>query len=90
MAEQMGIMVIETYEGWTSKTCSCCGNYPIRKSRDFARCSCGYQDNADRNGAINIGKRVLQYICNIGVSVDMPELRLWNAKHFSDLRSHLF
>lgn len=90
-AEQVGIMVIETYEGYTSKTCSCCGNYGIRKSRDLVRCNvCGYQDNADRNGAINIGKRVLQYICNIGALVNMPELRLWNAKHFSDLRSHSF
>lgn len=77
-AEQRGIVVIETYEGWTSKTCSKCGSIGIRRNGLF-KCRCGYQDHADRNGAINIGKRVLRYICNIGVSVNMPELNLWRG-----------
>lgn len=81
-AEQEGVMVIETYEGWTSKTCSSCGELGMRRKGLF-RCRCGYEDHSDRNGAINIGKRVLRYICNIGASVNMPEPKLWDENRFS-------
>ena len=46
-------------------------------------------DNLQHCCAINIGKRVLRYICNIGALVDMPKPELWNVKHFADLGSHL-
>jgi len=79
-AEQDGVPVIETYEGYTSKTCNRCGSEGIRKGPNFKCPVCGYEDNSDRNGSINIGNRVSRYICDIGASVDMPELEQWNQR----------
>lgn len=79
-AAQEGIPVIETYEGYTSKTCNRCGSEGIRKGPNFRCPSCGYEDNSDRNGSINIGNRVSRYICDIGAVVNQPELEQWNYK----------
>lgn len=69
-----GIEVEFTNESYTSKTCSQCGKRLIRSGshRGLVKCKCGYQDNADRNGALNIIKRDLGYISKLGVVSDQP------------------
>jgi len=58
--------------------------------------NCGYEDNSDRNGSLNIGKRVLGQVSRIGVSVNIPKTEAENIKNtkikssVSDFRSHLF
>lgn len=66
-----GLQVIKVSEAYTSQTCSKCGQIGTRTNGLF-RCSCGYQDNADRNGAINIAKRGLGQASKSGASVIMP------------------
>ena len=66
-----GLQVIKVSEAYTSQTCSKCGQIGIRTNGLF-KCSCGYQDNADRNGAINIAKRGLGQASKSGVSVIIP------------------
>jgi putative transposase len=66
-----GIMVIKVSEMNTSKTCSKCGKEGTRNNGLF-KCKCGYEDNADRNGAINIAKRGLGEMSSSGAFVAMP------------------
>jgi putative transposase len=66
-----GVMVIKVNEAYTSQTCSKCGQLGARTNGLF-KCSCGYQDNADRNGAINIAYRGLGQASKSGASVIMP------------------
>ncbi len=51
-------------ESWTSSTCSRCGSYhTIRPNQPTFICNiCGYQLNADLNGAKNIAKRLIKYV----------------------------
>lgn len=70
-AKWEGLQVIKVSEAYTSQTCSKCGQMGVRTNGLF-KCSCGYQDNADRNGAINIAKRGLGQCSKSGVSVAMP------------------
>ncbi|MBU0532321.1 transposase [Candidatus Micrarchaeota archaeon] len=78
-AEQEGLLVVETYEGFTSRICNRCIREGNRRTQGLFECSCGYSDNADRNGAINIGKRLLGNLSSIGAYVDMPEPKLWQS-----------
>jgi putative transposase len=74
-ANLAGIMVVKPSEAYTSQTCPKCGNKLTRlgKHMGLSKCdNCRYQDNADRIGAINIGKRVLGQCSSIGASVEMP------------------
>jgi putative transposase len=64
-AKWEGIMVVEVPEAYTSKTCHVCGARGTRKAGLF-RCSCVLHDDADRNGAINIGRRALGHVSNAG------------------------
>lgn len=95
-AKWEGIKVVEINEAWTSQICSKCGEKGTRKNGLFKCNNCGYEDNSDRNGSINIGKRVLGYISNIGVFVDIPRTEAENIKNtkirnsVNDLRSHSF
>jgi putative transposase len=86
-AEQEGIKVIEVNEHYTSKTCNVCGNIGNRRTQGNFNCDCGYEDNADRNGSINIGKRVLWYHYNIGVLVNKPLTEHWK-KDFNSLEAN--
>ena len=71
-----GIPVQFVNEAWTSQTCSKCGERGTRTNGLF-KCSCGYEDNSDRNGAINIAKRGSGYISESGAVNDQLEhLRL--------------
>lgn len=59
-AEDAGISVIAVPESYTSQTCHSCGKIKKsnRKHRGLYKCSCGYIENADINGAANIFERV--------------------------------
>jgi len=63
---------LEIPETNTSKTCHRCNEMGIRKNGLFKCNNCKLEDNADRNGAINIGKRALGYISRVGVAVTLP------------------
>jgi len=88
-----GIKVVEVSEAYTSQICHKCGKKGIRNKGLF-KCECGLEDNSDRNGAINIGKRVLGQVSKIGVSVNIPRTEAVSIKipirnSVGDLRSHL-
>ncbi|OKY77779.1 MAG: IS605 OrfB-like transposable element containing RNAse H-like and Zn finger domain [Candidatus Methanohalarchaeum thermophilum] len=67
-AEWEGIRVVEVDERDTSKTCNWCGSEDTRRigQGKFVCKECGLEDNADKNGALNIGKRAL------GKSINRP------------------
>ena len=68
-AQWSGISVIQLDESYSSKTCSRCGEFGKRVNQGLFRCSnCGYQINADYNGAKNILKRGMDYMSILGVS----------------------
>jgi IS605 OrfB family transposase len=54
--------VVAIDESWTSKRCSRCNSINTsRKTQGLFNChDCGYELNADLNGAKNIGKRLIQ------------------------------
>jgi len=50
-------------EYWTSITCHKCGHRGIRPKQSLFIChTCGYRSNADKNGAINIARRLITLI----------------------------
>jgi IS605 OrfB family transposase len=50
-------------EQWTSIMCHKCGHKGMRPKQSLFICTtCGYKANADLNGAINIGKRLIMLI----------------------------
>ena len=52
------VQLVEEYD--TSKTCNRCASEGVRESQGRFECPvCGLDDNADKNGALNIGKRAL-------------------------------
>jgi len=69
-AFERGILVIEVPEYNTSKQCSRCGSLRTeRPSQGLFICEdCGYQINADVNGAKNILKRAVGYMLTVGAS----------------------
>jgi putative transposase len=61
-AEEKGIRVEGVDPRHTSQTCPCCGHQHRRNrpSQSWFHCrACGYQSNADRVGAINVGAKLL-------------------------------
>ncbi|MHA2190505.1 MAG: RNA-guided endonuclease InsQ/TnpB family protein [Candidatus Thorarchaeota archaeon] len=54
---------IPVREFWTSVTCHKCGHRGIRPKQSLFIChTCGYRSNADKNGAINIARRLITLI----------------------------
>jgi putative transposase len=52
------VQLVEEYD--TSKTCNRCACEGVRETQGRFEClECGLDDNADKNGALNIGKRAL-------------------------------
>ncbi|MGB6531031.1 MAG: hypothetical protein WBF33_23225, partial [Candidatus Nitrosopolaris sp.] len=48
----------------------------VRKIQGLFTCAkCG-EENADRNAAFNIAYRALGYISKVGITVNMPKLKL--------------
>jgi len=59
-AHSAGIDVVLVEEYDTSKTCNCWACEGVRETQGRFECpECGLDDNADKNGALNIGKRAL-------------------------------
>ena len=58
---KIGSRFLAVYEGRTSITCSMCGQRGIRPKQSLFIChSCGHRTNADKNGAINIARRMIR------------------------------
>ncbi|RLG38216.1 MAG: hypothetical protein DRN91_03300 [Candidatus Alkanophagales archaeon] len=74
-ALERGILVIEVPEFNTSKQCSRCGSLRTKRpSQGVFICEdCGYQINADVNGAKNILKRAVGYMLMVGAVVTQPD-----------------
>lgn len=77
-----GIITVEVNEAYTSQTCNWCGEQEetSRDSQGLFECDCcGLEDNADKNGALNIAKRGLGKDIETGsdgVCVDFPLSKL--------------
>ena len=67
------IKVFKISEKGTSKTCSKCGSEGTRTCQGLFKCKCGYQVNADFNGARNILNSSLDYMSKEGVSLTIPK-----------------
>jgi len=77
-ANWLGIQIIKVDEKGTSKTCSKCGyeDKSNRRSQGLFKCkNCGYQVNADFNGAKNIKKRFEDYTSSNGALVQALKSR---------------
>jgi transposase len=62
-------------EQWTSIKCHKCGRKGIRPKQNLFIChTCGYRTNADLNGAINIGRRLITLIPSLR---DEKGLGMW-------------
>jgi len=74
-ANWRGIRVVEVNEAYTSKHCSRCGQIGVRSGNHhglFECPRCGLKENADRNGAFNIGRRALGQVSEAGAVVSQP------------------
>lgn len=71
-AKWFGIRVVKVSERNTSKVCHRCGHRGLRVGSLFKCLNCGYSCNADFNGAMNILKRGLGYMPNLGASLTVP------------------
>ncbi|MFO7837107.1 MAG: transposase [Candidatus Thorarchaeota archaeon] len=70
---------IPVSESWTSITCHKCGHKGVRPKQSLFICpTCGYRCNADKNGAINIARRVIKLIPSLG---DETGLERWLLPH---------
>jgi IS605 OrfB family transposase len=49
-------------EQWTSIMCWKCGRKGYRPKQSLFVCSCGFRTNADRNGSLNIARRLIKLI----------------------------
>jgi IS605 OrfB family transposase len=49
-------------EQWTSIICWKCGRKGFRPKQSLFVCSCGFRTNADRNGSLNIARRLIKLI----------------------------
>ena len=86
-----GLKVIKVDEAYTSKTCSKCGSLNTTRNNqaNFKCKDCGYQVNADFNGAKNILKRSFGYMLkdrvvsestlNQSLTLEAP---CWGVVHF--------
>lgn len=74
-ANWRGIRVVEVSEAYTSQRCWRCGTIGVRSGRHhglFECHQCGLKENADRNGAFNIGRRALGQVSKVGAVVSQP------------------
>lgn len=79
-ANWQGIKVMEVSEAWTSQLCWRCGSKGTRHKGLFKCPNCGLEEDSDKNGATNIGKRAL----------GKSEIRFWKSKDFQHLKTKGF
>ena len=74
-AAKEGIAVLKVSEHNTSRMCSNCGSLNTKRPTQgvFFCNACGYQVNADVNGARNILRRGVGYMLASGAAVGRPE-----------------
>ena len=74
-AAKEGIAVLKVAEHSTSRMCSNCGSLDTKRPTQgvFICNTCGYQVNADVNGARNILRRGVGYMLASGAAVGRPE-----------------
>lgn len=53
-------------EAWTSTMCWKCGRKGSRPKQSLFVCRCGFRTNADRNGSLNIARRLIKLIPSLG------------------------
>ncbi|MDI6884326.1 MAG: transposase [Hadesarchaea archaeon] len=85
-ANWCGIRVIEVSEAYTSQRCWRCGSIGVRRGRHYGlfECpQCGFKENADRNGAFNIGRRALGQVSKVGAVVSQPVTGALNFERWS-------
>jgi putative transposase len=75
----MDVQLVEEYD--TSKTCNRCACEGVRETQGRFECpECGLDDNADKNGALNIGKRALgkfsKPLSQAGAGLAQPETQV--------------
>ncbi|MGY5853246.1 MAG: transposase [Candidatus Thorarchaeota archaeon] len=67
-------------ESWTSIKCHKCGHKGVRPKQSLFIChTCGYRANADLNGAINIGRRLIMLIPSL--QNENTGLGMWLLSH---------
>lgn len=74
-ANWRGIQVVEVSEAHTSQRCWRCEAIGARRGRHHGLFECprrGLKENADRNGAFNIGRRALGQVSRVGAVVSQP------------------
>jgi len=74
-ASWRGIAVVGVNEAYTSQRCWRCGAIGVRSGKHhglFECPRCGLKENADRNGALNIGRRALGQVSRVGAVVSQP------------------
>jgi len=74
-ANWRGIQVVGVNEAYTSQLCWRCGAIGVRSGEHhglFECPRCGLKENADRNGAFNIGRRALGQVSKVGAVVSQP------------------
>ncbi len=72
-AKERGVPLTIVSEAFTSKTCHVCGMHGTRTKNWFV-CKCGYEDNADRNAAFNIGARGFSSMLRSGAAASAQKL----------------
>ncbi len=85
-ANWCGIQVVEVSEAYTSQQCWRCGTIGVRSGRHhglFECPQCSLLENADRNGAFNIGRRALGQVSKVGAVVNQPVTEALNYEQWS-------
>ena len=85
-SKQLGVPIIKVNEAYTSKTCSVCNTEGKRIKNWFSCDKCKYKDNADRNAAINIGKRGSSYMFGSGVKAFAQSSSQNEQAHLNNIR----
>jgi transposase len=64
-------------EGWTSIMCWKCGSKGVRPKQNYFHCpTCSHRTNADRNGSINIARRIIMLTDSLH---DVRGLGMWTS-----------
>ncbi len=75
-------------ESWTSIICHRCGSKGVRPKQSLFICTtCGYRSNADKNGAINIARRLIKLIPSLTNETGLERWLFPNEKKQASLKA---